>query len=68
MVSLTPQAQGRRHYSVAEPRGQEYSIYLDQQWDAEDHFAVVAGIRQDLHHTHIEIGLDDHTVAVLAGT
>ena len=53
---------------MAEPQGQEYSIYLDQQWDAEDRLAVLAGIHQDLHHTHIEVGPDDHTVAVLAGT
>ena len=53
---------------VAEPQGQEYSIYLDQQWAVEDHLAVVAGIHRDLHHTQIEVGSDDHTVAVLAGT
>ena len=68
MVSLTPQAQRKGYYLVAEPQGQEYRIYLDQQRAAEDHLAVVAGIHQDLHHTHIGVGSDDHTVAVLAGT
>ena len=53
---------------MAEPQGQGYSIYLDQQRVAEDHLAVVVGIHQDLHHTHIEVGSGDHTVAVLAGT
>ena len=68
MVSLTPQAQRKGYYLVLDPQGQECSIYLDRQRAAEEHPAAVVGNHQDLHHTHMEVGSDDHTVVVRAET
>lgn len=68
VVSLDPQAQRKGYYLVVDLQGQEYSIYLDQQRAAEDHPAAVVGNHQDLPRTHMEVGLDDHTVAVRAET